>query len=387
MILEVYDIECLRNLFTYTGYCPKEDKYYQFVICDWRNELNELYQHLTRDKLLQVGYNNNEYDYTVIHHILKHYNEYRYQSGQEVATAIYRKSQWTIEQDRSEIADKNKFIQQIDLFKIWHYNNANRRTSLKDLEIHMRMDNVEEMPIHHTTWCKEGDEEQVLLYNLNDVAATYQFLLVTLGKTEHSIYKGKDKIKLRKDLTDKFDVNCLNLPDVGMGEKLMLKLYSNATNQNQWEVKKQQTVREIVNLKDCIPFWANIKSTEFNQFLNIIKETSVKGEKKEFEHRVIFHGYPMDFGLGGNHGCCEPGVYESDSEWMIVDLDVSSLYPSVANSLNLYPQHLGPEFMQLYSQFIEKRIAEKHKPKNERDNVLIEGYKLILNGKPSYSKY
>ena len=58
MILEVYDIECLRNLFTYTGYCPKEDKYYQFVICDWRNELNELYQHLTRDKLLQVGYNN-----------------------------------------------------------------------------------------------------------------------------------------------------------------------------------------------------------------------------------------------------------------------------------------------------------------------------------------
>lgn len=36
--------------------------------------------------------------------------------------------------------------------------------------------------------------------------------------------------------------------------------------------------------------------------------------------------------------------------------------------------------MQQYSQFIEKRIAEKHKPKNERDNVLIEGYKLVLNG-------
>ena len=30
--------------------------------------------------------------------------------------------------------------------------------------------------------------------------------------------------------------------------------------------------------------------------------------------------------------------------------------------------------------FIEDRIAEKHKPKNERDQVLIEGYKLILNG-------
>lgn len=36
--------------------------------------------------------------------------------------------------------------------------------------------------------------------------------------------------------------------------------------------------------------------------------------------------------------------------------------------------------MQQYSNFIDNRIVEKHKPKAERDNVLIEGYKLILNG-------
>ena len=36
--------------------------------------------------------------------------------------------------------------------------------------------------------------------------------------------------------------------------------------------------------------------------------------------------------------------------------------------------------MEMYEQFIEKRIAEKHKSKEERDNVLIEGYKLVLNG-------
>ncbi len=63
-----------------------------------------------------------------------------------------------------------------------------------------------------------------------------------------------------------------------------------------------------------------------------------------------------------------------------MDLDISSLYPSIAKSLNLYPNHLGAEFTKLYSQFIDKRIAEKHKPKNERNNALIEGYKLILNG-------
>ena len=36
--------------------------------------------------------------------------------------------------------------------------------------------------------------------------------------------------------------------------------------------------------------------------------------------------------------------------------------------------------MELYKGFIEDRLKEKHKPKNERNTTLIEGYKLILNG-------
>lgn len=129
MILEVYDIESLRNLFTYTGYCPKEDKYYQFVICEWRNDLEELYKHLIRDKILQVGFNNLSYDYCIIHHLLNHFNQYKFQTGQEIATAIYSKSQEVIEQEFSEIAEKNRYIPQLDLFKIWHYSNPARKTS------------------------------------------------------------------------------------------------------------------------------------------------------------------------------------------------------------------------------------------------------------------
>jgi hypothetical protein len=379
MILEVYDLECLRNLFTYTGYSPKEDKFYQYCICEWRNEIKELINHLKRDKLLQVGFNNLSYDYSLEHHLLNH-PEYLYWDGQEVATHLYHKSQEIIEMEFSEIADKNKLIPQLDLYKIHHFNNKARRASLKDLEIAMRMENVEEMPIHHTTWCKQGDEELVLAYNENDVIATYKFLLVTLGKTDYPIYKGRNKIELRQQIKKMFNINCLNSPDVGMGSDLMLQLYSRAVHKNPYEVKKLRTVRGAIKLKDCIPFWCNIKSEEFNKFLNIVKNTTVIGEKKEFEYSVIFHGYKFDFGLGGTHGCCESGVYESDNENIIVDLDVSSLYPSIAKSLQLYPAHLGTEFINLYSEFIDKRIAEKHKPKNERNNALIEGFKLILNG-------
>lgn len=380
MIL-VYDLESLSNLFTYTGYCPKENKWYQFVICKWRNDAKLLYEHLNRDKIIQVGFNNKSYDSPLIHHFLRHYKtDYEFMDGQDIACSLYTKSQTIISQEFSELSDKKEQLKQIDLYKIWHYNNAARATSLKDLEICMRMDNVEEMPLHHTHWCVRGDEETILSYNKNDVWATYLFLKVTLGKTDYSIYKGKDKIKLRQDLHKKFNVNVLNMGDVPMGAELMLQLYSRKIGRSPYEVKKLRTPRDKIELKDCIPYWCNIKSKEFNVFLDKLKKTVVRGEKGEFQFSVIFHNYKLYFGLGGSHGCIKPGVYNSDDTWIILDLDVSSLYPSIAKSLKLYPEHLGIEFMEQYSNFIDVRIDEKHKPKEEKDNVLIEGYKLILNG-------
>ena len=150
---------------------------------------------------------------------------------------------------------------------------------------------------------------------------------------------------------------------------------------NPYFVKKNGgTPRSSIALKDCIPSWCNLKTKEFNRFLTKLKNTVIKGEKNEFNYSVIFHGISFDFGTGGAHGCIRPGVYDADDNWIILDLDVSSLYPSVAKSLKLYPEHLGIQFMNQYSGFIDDRIAEKHKPKEERDNVLIEGYKLVLNG-------
>jgi hypothetical protein len=385
MTLEVYDLECLSNLFTYTGYRPKTNTWYQYVICPWRNDAKDLYNHLKED-IRQVGYNNLAYDYPLLHHFLRHWEgEYELLSGRELAQALYVKSQYLIDQLFTEV--KKPLIPQIDLYKIWHYNNAARATSLKDLEIAMRMDSVEEMPFNHTHWCKEGDEIKVLSYNKNDVLATYKFLLVTVGKTDYPLYKGKNKLELRYNLNKKFHVNVTNLGDVPMGEELMLQLYSRKTNQNPYYLKKSGgTPRSVINLKDCIPSWANIKSKEFKKFLEQIKQTSIKGEKGEFQFSVIFHGISFDFGTGGAHGCIKPGVYESNDEWIILDLDVSSLYPSVAKSLKLYPEHLGIQFMNQYSGFIDDRILEKHKSKLERDNVLIEGYKLILNGTYGKSK-
>ena len=387
MVTEVYDLETLSNLFTYTGYCLQDRTYYQFVIHGSNNQAEELYTHLKRDKvMMQVGFNNENFDYPILHYFLINYQKFKYFGGKELAEALYAKAQQVINSNEyTAIRDKDKIIPQTDLFLIWHYNNKARLTSLKDLEFAMQMPNIEEMPFEHSHWCQAQDIPSILSYNKNDVETTVKFLYTTLGITDYSVYKGKNKIELRDSLSNKFNLDCHNFPDVKIGEQLMLNLYSRAIKASPWDIKNLRTPRPTIELKDCIPTWCKIESKEFSRFVDILNNKvihpgSANKKDKEFSESVIFHGISFDFGLGGTHGCIKAGVYDSDEDWAIYDMDVSSLYPSIAKSLGLYPAHLGPEFIELYSQFIDIRVAEKHKPKKERDNVLIEGYKLLLNG-------
>jgi hypothetical protein len=383
MLSEVYDIETLSNLFTYTGYCRQNQTYYQFVIHSLRNDYNLLIDHLNRDKLIMIGYNNENFDYPVIHHLLNHRDEYEYLTGHELSQKIYEKSQELINNQFNTVADYNKKIQQIDLFKIWHYDNLAKSTSLKALEIALNLPSVEDMPFDHHYWITSLKEiDEVLSYNKNDVYATNVFLDVTLGKTELANYKGKDKIQIRKDIQRKYGVNGLNFNDIKLGTELILQLYSRKFGIPAKEIRNMRTHRPRIELEDCLPKWCNFETKEFKKLVDKFKSTIVyNGELKgALTYSVIFNGIKLDYGVGGCHACIKSGVYESNNEMMILDIDADGLYPMLAITQGLYPQHL-PGFLDIYDgEIVSVRMKEKHKPKKERDFVIVEGFKLAANG-------
>jgi hypothetical protein len=88
-------------------------------------------KHLFRDgnNLIMIGYNNDNYDYPIIHHLINHYEDYKHLNGYELSQKIYTKSQDIISTQFSAVADWNKHLQQIDLFKIWHFDNVAKATS------------------------------------------------------------------------------------------------------------------------------------------------------------------------------------------------------------------------------------------------------------------
>ena len=85
------------------------------------------------------------------------------------------------------------------------------------------------------------------------------------------------------------------------------------------------------------------------------------------------HGFDFVFGLGGIHGSVESEIIESDEGSVIVDLDVTSYYPTLAIANGFRPAHLGSAFVDIYQHLFEER--KKH-PKGSPENAML---KLALN--------
>jgi hypothetical protein len=102
--------------------------------------------------------------------------------------------------------------------------------------------------------------DEILKYNLNDVQATLEFYI-----------KSRSKIDLRIELTKKFQIPCINWSDSKIGEELILKLYSDKTGKNKWDVSKLRTFRKDIPLESCILRNIKFQSKEFNNLLSKLK--------------------------------------------------------------------------------------------------------------------
>jgi len=377
----VYDIETLKSCFTYSAINIDTQEVVQYVIHKDKFELLELVKHLEECKG-HIGFNNLNFDYPIIHKLLLNWKQWlaKYRDNQEqIITELYQEAQRIIEEQNKlqfntivAIKESEVLIPQLDLFKIWHYNNKARSTSLKALEISMNYPNVMEMPISHTRDNITLEEiPSILEYNLNDVLATYEFYKKTVQY---------GKIDLRKKIRDKFGLPCMNWNNGKIGENLILKLYCEKTGLSVWDVKKLRTHRDIIHLKECVPSICNFKSKEFNNWVDYIKNKSITETKGSLEYSVIYKGHKYDMGLGGEHGFHQRGVYESNDKYIIKSCDVASLHPNLPLVFGFYMKHLGPEFLEVYGDNIVKvRLAEKAKPKKEQDKAIVDGYKEAAN--------
>ena len=120
----------------------------------------------------------------------------------------------------------------------------------------------------------------------------------------------------------------------------------------------RQTQRPVINLYECIPNWVRFHTKEFQRIREHLARQSITETKGVFKDlSAICGGLEFVFGTGGIHASVENEIFIADDQMMIVDLDVTSMYPSIAITQGYYPEHLGPTFVKVYDDLRQQRIC------------------------------
>ena len=381
----IYDIETLKEFFLVAVYNPQTEEYHEFSVNRWENDLDKFIRFTDEhSEYYWVGYNNLRFDSQVVEWVIRNHEQWHILDRIDICGRIAQKAADVIHDANFEVfpeyRESDLTLKQLDLFKIHHYDNKNRRVSLKRLEFEMDLENIEEMPIHHAKIDMTLDDVELTKeYCKNDIHATYQFYLITIGQCDHPLYKGNNQIELRQDIEAEFGIPCLNCSDSKIGDEMIKKYYCQEKNINYKELPKKGFFRKEVVVNKCIAEYVTFQTPELKAFLSRIKKMKL-GMQDDFKEEIHFYGNVYSFMKGGIHTENKPEVFEANDEYEIIDWDVSSYYPAIIINNGRYPQHLGKEFLRGYKQMFDKRLELKPlAKKDKRIKGIVGALKLAVN--------
>lgn len=375
----VYDIETYLDLFCADMTHVATRTRYIFEVSDRVDQSAALVSHLWQMKNAghrMFGFRNTFFDWPVLQRIMDRGYTTALQAHEHANQIIAEKNQWA-----HVIWPRDCHIVQGDLFRIHHFDNMARSTSLKKLEINMRSKRVVDLPYPPDQPTTNAQKDEIVAYMCHDVAETTKFYLSSL-----------DQIRFRDELAEKYpDMNdVLNMNDTKIGKKFFEReLERNGTpcyHRPNGRREPRQTWRESIALRDVISPRVTFQHPEFqrvkawlesqtltrSQVTDALSPVETKGVFKDVSATI--DGFTYDFGTGGIHGSLHGTAVHEDDQWEIWDWDVASYYPNLAIANRLFPKHLSESFCTVYEQVYQMR---KQHRKGTAENAML---KLALNG-------
>lgn len=363
----IYDLETYKWLFSAVIKHAQSGTRWIFEVSPRRNQATQFVNFIWYLKSIQarmVGFNNDGFDYPVIHHLLSMGNQWTMQDANWKGTDIIQKQNAGI---RSNVY-RDIVVPQLDLYKIHHFDNKAKITGLKGLEFAMRSWSIQDLPYPVDAELTYKQMDEIIGYNCHDVNETEKFYHYSL-----------EKIAFREELSQKMNKSFINYNDTKIGKDYFIQaLERKVPGITGTYSKPNQTKRPNgIKLNDIIFPYVQFSKPEFQRALNYLRTVTITDTRSPPELKdlkITFEGFDFDIGAGGLHGSISnKSVYESD-DWEIQDVDVASFYPNLAIKNRVFPLHLTELFCDIYLEVYEERRAH---PKGSSINEMM---KLALNG-------
>lgn len=381
----VYDIEVFQNVFHCTAKNTETGQYYKFEISCRKNELRQLVDFFytirnnsyswndiyTTDiqfntNKIFAGYNNLHYDNAIINYIISYYDKMINMNYLRICDSLYNLSKIITTSDDISAWKRWKYAVNFETFDILTMLYSQKlRVGLKEIQVTMQYKNVLEFA---HDWTKPLDTDlidEMIEYNINDV-----------DSTEALLNKCKDKVELRIAIEDEYGVRVLSKDGVNIGMKILTQKYLEKTGLTWWDIKDLRSPADVIALNEVILPFIEYRDPILKNVLSDMKNQIVSPGRKGYENKFVFRGLRYSVGVGGIHSVNNPEIIIPKEDEMLIDIDVASLYPSMLIEYKFYPKHLGPEFLEVYSQIKNERIEAKHTGNKVKNETL----KLALNG-------
>ncbi len=371
-VLWVYDCEVFPNRFMCSAWNGSEwAEFDQDNLSDFRRFVKD------KRKVL-AGFNNHSYDDVLIGAIAA-------DTRISKASDIYKLSCRLIDPEteaekEANFKDRYKgrpWAYSIDVFQI-----LNGKGALKEWECRIGFPTVSESPAPFDRALYDTLVPSVREYCRNDVRATAQILL--------------DKwqlVELRALLADQFDLGnrayCLS--EQGLAQSTFLTQHRSRTGENSNAVRAK-AAEAPENTPSAFPMASLISDRikfRTQPFRGTLERLSagqlVKSEKggwsivldtgAAIDAAFTLAGCEVSLGVGGLHTVDKPGRLEATEETGIIDLDVTSYYPSLMINEGVYPSQMGPEFLTDLKDIRARRLEAK----KAGDKITSEALKIVLN--------
>lgn len=385
----VYDIEVFPNVFHCVAKNTETGEFYRFEISERKNQLKELVDFFWTIKDIDqkglwndayttdiqfdtdrifAGYNNIHYDNAVINYIISYHKIMNHLSYQKICNSIFKLSKTITTSKEDDISAWKEWKYQVrfetlDILTMLYSNKL--RVGLKEMQVTMQYPNVLEFDGDFNRDLSKDKIDEMIEYNINDV-----------NSTEELLNKCKAQVDLRIAIEDEYGVRCLSKDGVNIGMKILTQKYLEKTGLSWWDIRNLRSPADIIALKDVILPFIEYKDPILRNVLSDMKSQIVPPGRKGYENKFVFRGLKYSVGVGGIHSENKPEIIIPKEDEILIDIDVASLYPSMLIEYKFYPKHLGPEFLEVYTQIKNERIEAKRNGETIKNETL----KLALNG-------
>ena len=225
-------------------------------------------------------------------------------------------------------------------------------------------------------------------------AAVERYCLMDVANTEHKLVHLWPLVTMRATLDQRFGlgarVYCLS--EQGIAQATFLKLHRDRTGSYSAQIREAcktnpdnkqgaWAVSHIVNNKvqyHTAPFKAMFKALMAGELIALdphLAKWELRCAGLPITLQIPLAGHSFQLGVGGLHSIDKPGIFRSTATEKIIDLDVTSYYPSIIINDRLHPKHLGLSFADDMRTLRDQRVAAK----KAGDKAVANALKIVVN--------